>query len=149
MQGMRTPLTVMAVLGVALYGLWLVTEDDGTEPAPAAAAIPVIAERVEALRDLRFEQIPRPVTVTPEQARREGLSDLDRNYPPERLRADEEILKLLGLIDEDADLRDLAGSLFGEGVAGYYDPRDGRLRVVDGRRDRQPRARGDGARRTS
>ncbi len=132
MQRMRTPLTVMAVLGVALYGLWLVTEDGGTEPAPAAAAIPVIAERVEALRDLRFEQIPRPVTVTPEQARREGLSDLDRNYPPERLRADEEILKLLGLIDEDADLRDLAGSLFGEGVAGYYDPRDGRLRVVEG-----------------
>ena len=109
MQRMRTPLIVMAVLGVALYGLWLVTEDDGTDPAPAAA-IPVIAERVEALRDLRFEQIPRPVTVTPEQARREGLSDLDRNYPPERLRADEEILKLLGLIDEDADLRDLAGS---------------------------------------
>ena len=92
----------------------------------------MIAERVEALRDLRFEQIPRPVTVTPEQARREGLADLDRNYPPERLRADEEILKLLGLIDEDADLRDLAGSLFGEGVAGYYDPRDGRLRVVEG-----------------
>ena len=122
----------MAVLGVALFGLWLVTEDGGNEPAPAAAAIPVIAERVEALRDLRFEQIPRPVTVTPEQARREGLADLDRNYPPERLRADEEILKLLGLIDEDADLRDLVGSLFGEGVAGYYDPRDGRLRVVEG-----------------
>ena len=39
----------MAVLGVALYGLWLVTEDGGTEPKPAAAAIPVIAERVEFL----------------------------------------------------------------------------------------------------
>jgi hypothetical protein len=122
----------MAVLAAALFGLWLVTEDGDTEPAPAAAPIPVIAERVEALRDLRFEQIPRPVTVTPEQARREGLADLDRNYPPERLRADEEILRMLGLIDADAGLRDLAGSLFGEGVAGYYDPRDGRLRVVDG-----------------
>jgi hypothetical protein len=129
---MRTPLTVIAVLAVALYGLWLLTEDGGSEPGPPAAPIPVIAERVEALRDLQFEQIPRPVTVTPEQARREGLADLDRTYPPERLRADEEILKLLGLIDEDADLRDLAGSLFGEGVAGYYDPRDGRLRVVEG-----------------
>jgi hypothetical protein len=130
---MRTPLTVMAVLVVALLGLWYVTEDEGGgEPAPAAAPVPVIAERVERLRDLRFEEMPRPVTVTPEQARREGLEDLDRNYPAERLRADETVLKLLGLIDADAALRDLAGSLFGEGVAGYYDPRDGRLRVVEG-----------------
>ena len=112
---MRLPLTVIVVLAAALFGLWLVTEDGGTEPAPAAAPIPLIAERVEALRDLRFEQVPRPVTVTPEQARRDGLADLDRNYPPERLRADEEILKLLGLIDEDAGLRDLAGSLFRRG----------------------------------
>jgi hypothetical protein len=125
-------LTVVAVLAVALFGLWLLTEDGDREPAPPAAPVPVIAERVEALRDLRFEQIPRPLIVSPERARREGLADLDRNYPPERLRSDEEILKLLGLIDEDADLRDLAGSLFGEGVAGYYDPRDGRLRVVEG-----------------
>jgi hypothetical protein len=129
---MRTPLTVMAVLAVALLGVSLATDDGGSEAAPAAAPVPVIAERVEALRDLRFEQVPRPVTVTAEQARREGLADLDRNLPPERLRADEAILKLLGLIDEDADLRALAGSLFGEGVAGYYDPRDGRLRVVEG-----------------
>ena len=129
---MRTPLTVMAVLGAALLGLWLATQDGGTEPAPDSAPVPRIAERVEALRDLRFEQMPRPLTVTAEQARREGLEDLDRTYPPERLRADEDVLKLLGLIDADADLRELAGSLFGEGVAGYYDPRDGRLRVVEG-----------------
>ena len=104
----------------------------GTEAAPAAAPVDVIAERVEALRGLRFEQVPRPLAVTGEQARREGLEDLDRDYPPERRRADEAIYKLLGLIDDDADLRELSGSLFGEGVAGYYDPRDGRLRVVEG-----------------
>ncbi len=126
------PLVVMAVLAAALLGLWYATEDSGTEPLPAAAPVRVIAERVEGLRGLRFEQVPRPLAVTGEQARREGLEDLDREYPPERLAADEEIYKLLGLIDEDADLRELSGSLFGEGIAGYYDPRDGRLRVVEG-----------------
>jgi hypothetical protein len=128
---MRTPLVVMAVVAVALLGLWFVTEDSGTEPLPSAAPVRVIAGRVEALRDLHFEQLPEPVEVTGEQARREGLADLDREYPAERLSADEQIYKLLGLIDQDASLRELSGSLFGEGVAGYYDPNDGRLRVVD------------------
>src|SRR5215208_5295277 len=36
------------------------------------------------------------------------------------------------LIDPDADLRELTGALFEEGVGGYYDSRDGRLRVVTG-----------------
>jgi hypothetical protein len=129
---MRTPLVVMAVLAVALLGLWFATEDSGTEPLPEAAPLSAIAARVESLRDLRFERLPQPVEVQREQARREGLEDLDREYPPERLRADEQIYKLLGLIDEDASLRELSGSLFGEGVAGYYDPNDGRLRVVEG-----------------
>jgi hypothetical protein len=129
---MRMPLAVMAVLAAALTGLWFATEDGDREPAPVAAPVAVIAERVESLRDLRFMRLPRPVEVTGEQARREGLEDLDREYPPERLEADEEIYKLLGLIDADADLRELSGSLFGEGVAGYYDPSDGRLRVVEG-----------------
>jgi hypothetical protein len=132
---MRTPLTVMAVLGAALLGLWFVTEDGDEEPAAAAstpAPVEVIARRVEELRDLEFERLPRPEPVSPQQARREGLEDLDRQYPEERRRADEEMLKLLGLIEPDIDLRDLTASLFEEGVAGYYDPRTGRLRTVTG-----------------
>lgn len=128
---MRIPLTVIAVLLVALLGLWYVTEDEETA-APAAAPVDVIAQRVEALRRLRFDELPEPLTVTSEQARTEGLESLDRDYPAERRRDDETVYKLLGLIEPDADLRELSGDLFGEGVAGYYDPRDGRLRVVDG-----------------
>src|SRR4051794_4007166 len=40
--------------------------------------------------------------------------------------------RLLGLIGPDDTLRKLTGSLFEQGVLGYYDPRDGRLRVVTG-----------------
>jgi hypothetical protein len=132
---MRTPLTVMAVLGAVLLGLWFATEDGDDEPAAAASApapVEVIARRVEELRDLEFERLPRPEPVSPQQAKREGLEDLDRQYPEARRRADEELLKLLGLIEPDTDLRDLTASLFEEGVAGYYDPRTGRLRTVAG-----------------
>src|SRR4051812_23257902 len=132
---MRTPYVGMAGLAVALVGLSLLGGSDGARPAPAAARpapVRVIAERVEALRGLRYRKLPRPVAVTPEQARREGLEDLDRSYPAARRRADEEVLKLLGLIEPRIDLRSISASVFGEGVAGYYDPRSKRLRIVDG-----------------
>ena len=80
-SGMRMPLTVIAVLIVALLGLWAVTEDEEGVAAPAAAPVDVIARRVEALRSLRFTRLPEPVTVSSRQAEREGLADLDRNYP--------------------------------------------------------------------
>src|SRR5215213_9633109 len=132
---MRTPLTIIAVLAVLLLGLSALTEGDGEPPAPvppAAAPVSEIARRVEALRDLRFRSIPRPVEVTAAQARREGLEDLDRSYPEARRRADEQVLKLLGLIDPSVDLRAVSASVFSEGVAGYYDPRTKRMRTVRG-----------------
>jgi hypothetical protein len=130
---MGTPYAVMAGLLAALLGLWALTASD-EEPAapPRTAPVEVIARRVEALRGLRFERLPVPQAVTPAQARREGLQDLDRSYPAARRRADEEVLKLLGLIEPDVDLREVSATIFGEGVAGYYDPRSKRLRTVTG-----------------
>ena len=130
----RAPLTIMAVLAALLMGVWWLTDGRAeSPPAPEEVApVDVIAKRVEALRGLRFESLPRPVEVTPEQARREGLEDLDRSYPEARRRADEQVLKLLGLIDASVDLRDVSASVFSEGVAGYYDPRTKRMRTVRG-----------------
>jgi hypothetical protein len=133
---MRTPLVIMAVLAVGLYGLWALTQpSEEPSAAPAAvrtAPIPVIAQRVEKIRGLRFRAVPKPVSVSASQAREEGLEDLDRSYPPERRRADEEVLKLLGLIEPDVSLRDVTATTFSQGVAGYYDPRSKRLRIVRG-----------------
>jgi hypothetical protein len=121
----------MALVLAVLVGL-VALEGDERAPARAQTDLAVIVSRVEALRGLRFDNRPEPVRVSAEQARREGLSDLDRSYPEERRRADETVLKLLGLIELDVDLRDVSASVFGEGVAGYYDPRSKRLAIVDG-----------------
>jgi hypothetical protein len=137
---MRTPYVIMAVLAAGLYGLWALTAGGSSaQPAPApappslrVAPIPVIAHRVEAIRGLRFKAIPKPVVVSAAQARDDGLADFDRSYPAERQRADEEVLKLLGLIDPSVSLRSVNETTFSEGVAGYYDPRTKRLRIVRG-----------------
>jgi hypothetical protein len=127
---------VWAAIGIILAGLavLLVLEGEPASKRPTEPAVPVsrIASRVEALRGLKFQTRPVPQTVSPAQARREGLEDLDRSYPESRRKADEEVLKLLGLIEPDVDLRSISASVFGEGVAGYYDPRSKRLRIVSG-----------------
>ena len=134
---MQIPFVVMAAVGAFLLALMAVTQGRGESSAPPAAAartapVAEVARRVEAIRGLEFESVPRPVEVSPEQARREGLEDLDRSYPERRRRADEEILKLLGVVEPDLDLREMSASVFSEGVAGYYDPRTKRMRTVRG-----------------
>ena len=48
------------------------------------------------------------------------------------------MLKLLGLLEPRIDLRDVSATVFGQGVAGYYDPRTKRLRIVRGAQTTNP-----------
>jgi hypothetical protein len=134
---MGTPTAVILAVLVLLIGVSVATgweEDSGGSQSASAHIAPIgtIEARVERLRGLTFKTRPVPQTVTPAQARREGLADLDRSYPRSRRLADEEVLKLLRLVDSRVDLRAASASVFGEQVAGYYDPRSRRLRVVSG-----------------
>src|SRR3954471_2936761 len=125
----------MAVLLVALLGISLLGGEDagsGELAARPAAPVPVIAKRVETLRGLRYTTIPAAAAASPAQARRDGLRDFDRSYPARQRRTDEEMLTMLGLAPPGLSLRDVAASLYGEGVAGYYDPRTKQLRTVEG-----------------
>jgi hypothetical protein len=127
---MRTALLSMAIV---LAGLLVLLAFESSPEPKRDVSVTTLAHRVEALRDLRFRTLPVPVRVSGEVARREGLEDLDRSYPASRRHADEAILRRLGLIDTGVDLRAVSASLFGEGgVAGYYDPRSKRLRIVTG-----------------
>jgi hypothetical protein len=127
---MRTALLSMAIV---LAGLLVLLALESSPAPKQDVSVTTIARRVEALRGLRFTKLPEPVEVSAETARREGLEDLDRSYPAARRHADEAILRRLGLIDRGVDLRNVSASLYGEGgVAGYYDPRSKRLRIVTG-----------------
>src|SRR5215207_10676122 len=128
------PLAIVVLLALVLGALAVAFE--GEEEGPASplrpASVARIAERVERERGLRFDHVPRPAAVTPGEARREGLESLDEDYPPARRRADAEVLAMLGLVPPGTDLGDAYASTLSEAVAGYYDPRKDRLRIVEG-----------------
>jgi len=97
-----------------------------------ARHVALIERRVERLRGLRFLH-PVPVAVvSAAAARRAGLEDFRRSEPRAREAADEEELKLLALIGPRESLRAIAASVYGEQVAGFYDPRRRRLALVRG-----------------
>ena len=119
----------------ALFGVGLLTGDDEEEKAPeseppAAALVERVARRLERIRKLEFERLPAVRTISAAQAREEGLAVLDEEYPPRRRAADEDVLTLLGLLPPGSDLRELAGKIFGEEIAGFYDERTKEMTVV-------------------
>jgi hypothetical protein len=124
-------LGIVALLLAIFVAVGFAVDEGKPEPRPVAS-VAVIAKRVERVRGVRFKAIPKAVTVSPEKARAEGLADLERAYPAAERKADETLYATLGLIPRGTDLKAINASLFGEQVAGYYDPRTGRLRVVDG-----------------
>jgi len=129
------PIAIVFSLAAILAALALLFDDgDGQRAAAPLRPDPIerIVERVERERGLRFTREPVPLEVSPEQARAEGVESLDEDYPPARRRADAELLALLGLLPPGTDLGEAAASTYGESVAGYYDPRSGRLRIVKG-----------------
>src|SRR4051794_4557717 len=123
--GVRLPLLVVAVLLAILVPVGFLTDEGpaGTGTSEPMTPVRTIERRVEALRGLDFKRPPAVVGISAAGARRAGLEDLDTSYPPARRRADEAMLTLLGLLPPGTDLREVTGSIFGEQVAGYYDPR--------------------------
>src|SRR4051812_17106906 len=125
-------LVLLVAAGVAFGGGSSDSGDPATAGARAAAAkVAPIARRVEAIRGLRFSTLPEPLIVTPAEARRDALADVDRNKP-EEIHAAERVGELLGLLPPKTDLRAVEGGLFDEQVLGFYDPHRKRLAIVAG-----------------
>lgn len=112
------------------------TKDGAVMPDEIAAALELITDRVEADRQLTFDD-----TVAVEflvgdalEARVESLTAGD--YTPEDAALDQRVLVALGAISPDTDLRETLIGLYGDQVAGFYDPDTGELVVgTDGDAD--------------
>jgi hypothetical protein len=128
------PIAIIVTLTVLLAALAFVTDEGAAPSATPLRPDPLerIIERVERERGIAFRRDPDPEQVSPAQAREEALASLDEDYPPARRRADEQVLTLLGLLPAGTDLGEVAGSMYEQAVAGYYDPRSGRMRIIEG-----------------
>jgi hypothetical protein len=117
----------------ALFGVGVLTGGDEAASPDQRHELDVerVAERLERVRGLEFDRLPPVRYVTPAEAREEALGLLDEQYPPKRRAADEALLTLLGLLPEGSDIRELAGEIYGEEVAGYYDERKRRMTLVE------------------
>jgi hypothetical protein len=90
----------------------------------------LIEGRVEKIRGLDFNRRPLPVLVDPGDVKRQGLAELDQQVTPAEQSADDELLKLLGLIPASSNLRTIQSAVFEDQVAGFYDPQTKRLALV-------------------
>ena len=107
-------------------------------PPEALAQLEVLFEEAEQARGLPFLSTPTILVVTPselEQRIRDDIEEESEDFP-----ADEALYKLLGLLDPETDFESLLLDLYGEQVAGVYDPetdeviiraREGELSVVE------------------
>jgi hypothetical protein len=133
----RTPETIIAVVAVLLFvgAIALGSSEDSESSGaalPSAAHVHKIERDVERLRGHKFKKRVEPAVVSSDEAREAALRDLDKDYPPDQRKADEELLKLLALVPPDTDIVKLLGAISGEQVIGFYDTRRKELRLVSG-----------------
>ena len=95
-----------------------------------AAVYEAIEQQVIAIRGLEpTKEVDREV-LDEAQLRAALTKQFDEETPPEYLAANERIYKALGLMPQDASLRDLSLDLLGAGVAGFYRNDQNKLYVV-------------------
>lgn len=107
-------------------------------PAEALAQLEDLFAEAEEVRGLRFSSTPVILVVGPQELEARIREDIEEQS--EDIPADEALYKLLGLLDPAADFETMLMDLYGEQVAGVYDPetdevvvgaRQGSLSIVE------------------
>lgn len=106
---------------------------------PARGQTPDLARLVDSMRPvverasgLRFKGPTRSAMKTKDEVRAFLLGKLEQDFPPARQEGVEAVYRLLGLIPDSLDLKQLLLDLYTEQVAGYYDPESATLYGVVG-----------------
>jgi hypothetical protein len=127
------PALIILIVAAALLVAALTNEGPGREPTLgeiATGLTPAVAEGVEKVRGLKFESVPEPEIVTADDLNELNADELDKPRVRERLRAEEVVAKLLGLVEFDDDLVGVAEES-GDLAAAAYDPGTDELYVVE------------------
>jgi len=105
----------------------MVLSSDPELAAMAEALLPDLAERsgLKLNAPVRIERRSRAELTRYLQAK------LDEELPPEEARAEVDAYALLGLVPRDLDLRGVLLGLYGEQIAGFYEPDSTALFVMD------------------
>lgn len=133
----RTPeLAVLIVLVLLIGGSLLLGGDSSGSGSDREQVSPQrlaqVERRVEELRGLRFRRPVRVEVMSPAEVRAFGVRESRAASSRAQDAADAELMKLLGLIAPEVDLDAVTSSIYGEQVAGFYDPRSKRLALVSG-----------------
>ncbi len=117
----------LSACGPQVQDTTFVVSSDPDLRARVAELLPDLAARagMELVRPIRAERRSR------EQLESYLLFKLDQELPPDEARHLTRTYSLIGLVDEDLDLRALLVSIYKEQVAGFYDPDSTALFVMD------------------
>ncbi|MBB4663335.1 hypothetical protein [Conexibacter arvalis] len=126
-------LAVVAVLALLVAGALLLGggKAEPTRTVVSPERLARVERGVEQIRGLRFK---RPVSVevmTADEARAYAERETDGDAR-QAVATGGELMMLLGLVEPGYDFDSLAADLFGEQVAGFYDPVEERLVLVEG-----------------
>jgi hypothetical protein len=91
-----------------------------------------IEPQVVQLRGLPFLQDVEKIFQTPDELRRVLKREIDRMYPGETLQAIEKRLLKFGFVVGPIDLRQLLMQLLSQQIAGYYDPIEKKMVLIEG-----------------
>ena len=135
MNGVLVAVVVALLATFAAIGVLAGEEDDAAPREPledASARLREIARDVERVRELQFERVPRLRIVSPEEATRDSLGEVDQYVSRRRQRIEEGLLVMLGLLPPGVRLREILGEALTEEVAGYYLPRTDTMALIRG-----------------
>ena len=123
-----------SLLGILVLGLLTLTPSAQVNQPDASELLKLAEETLADVSRLRELPVKSPITKgisTRQQIKAYLLERIEEEYPAEELSIEQKALAKLGLIPPELDLLQALLQLLIEQVAGFYDPKTGRLYVAD------------------